>query len=98
MFIRRLKSHFNILARSHNRVAWRPLDTYAAGDRLEGPFNTTKCGKWGVTTHLKRDVIVGTKEERDRVPSSTRAICCAMNGALENVICIASNYEECVGI
>jgi len=38
-------------------------------------------------THLERDVIVGAKEERDGVPSSTREICCAMNGTLENVVC-----------
>jgi hypothetical protein len=42
------------------------------------------------TTHLETDVIVGTKEERDRVPSNTRAICCTVHGALENIICTIS--------
>ena len=40
--------------------------------------------------HLEKDVIVSAKEERDRVPSSTRTICCTVHGALENIICTVS--------
>jgi hypothetical protein len=92
MSVRRLKSHLNVVARSHNLIAWRSLDTYAASDRLAGLLIPQNVGKGAVTTHLKRNVIVSAKEERDRVPSSTRAICCAMNGALENIVCTVSIY------
>ena len=36
MSIRCLKSHLDIVARSHNLIARRPLGAYAAGDRLAG--------------------------------------------------------------
>ena len=87
MSIRCLKSHLDIVARSHNLIAQRPLGAYAAGDRLAGLL-IPNLGK-RVTNHLKRDIVVRAEEERNRVPSSTRAICCPMNGTLENVVCTA---------
>jgi hypothetical protein len=89
MPVRRLKSHLNIVACGHNLIAWWPLGTYAAGDRLAGRL-TQLCVERDVTTHLEKDVVVSAKEERDRVPSSTRAICCTVHGALENIICTVS--------
>ena len=87
--VRFLKSHLNIVPRSHNLIAWWPLGAYATDDRLAGLL-IQYLGKTGVTTDLKRDIIVRAKEERNRVSSSARAICCSMNGTLENVICTIS--------
>ena len=42
MPIRRLQSHLNIVACSHNLIAWRPLGTYAAGNRLASPLTSLR--------------------------------------------------------
>ena len=40
-------------------------------------------------THLKLDVVVRPKEERDRVATNAAPINCAMHGGLEDIICTA---------
>lgn len=39
-----------------------------------------------MTAHFKKDIIISTKKERHRVPSSTRPICRAVYSTLENII------------